>query len=70
MTAVACIKKKNTIKIGEFLHSHFNIECGLSGFVLEILCSLDDTPQLGRLVEVDSDQIKTSIENNVTPGRR
>ena len=26
--------------------------------------SLDDTPQSGRSVEVDSDQIKTLIENN------
>ena len=26
--------------------------------------SLDHTPQLGRLVEVDSDQIDTLIENN------
>ena len=26
--------------------------------------SMDDAPQLGRPVEVDSDQIKTLIENN------
>ena len=28
---------------------------------------LDDAPQLGRPVEVDSDQIKTLIENNQCP---
>ena len=27
-------------------------------------CSLDDAPLLGRLVEADSDQIETLIENN------
>ena len=35
--------------------------------VCEVSCgdfSLDDTPRLGRPVEVDSDQIETLIENN------
>ena len=32
--------------------------------------SLDNAPWLGRPVEVASDQIKTSIKNNVIPCRR
>ena len=100
-----CIKKKS-IKIGEFLCSHFNIEdagkqhfqhimlyyfkkgknttetqkktCAVygEGAVTDPTCQkwsvkfrardflLDDAPQVGRPVEVESDQSKTLIENN------
>ena len=40
------------------------IKSGLRSFVLEISCWMMDAPQLGRPVEVNSDQIKLLIEKN------
>ena len=63
-------KGKNTIKM------HENYAMGGEGAVIDWMCqkwftnfcarefSLDNAPQLGRPVEVDSNQIETLIENN------